>query len=57
MVFDSRSLRERAAKRPPIRRGKRARPLLAAAAPTIGEEVKFKKSLVSSSCWPMSVPL
>ena len=44
MVFDSRSLRERAAKRPPIRRGKRARPLLAAAAPTIGEEVNVKKS-------------
>ena len=45
MVFDSRSLRERAANRPPIRRGKRARPLLAAAAPTIGEEAKCTKSL------------
>ena len=57
MVFDSRSLLERAAKQPSMRRGKRARPLLAAEAPTIGEEVKLKKSFVSRSCWPMSVPL
>src|ERR1700722_6317473 len=57
MVLDSRSLRERAANRPPIWRGKRASPLLAAAAPTIGEDVKLRKSCVSSSCWPMSVPL
>ena len=56
MVFDSRSQRESATKRSSIRRGKRARPLLVAADPTIGEEVKVTKSFVSSSCWQMLEP-
>ena len=52
----SRSGRDSAANRPPIRRGNSARPLLAAASPTIGDEVKDTKSVVRSSCWLTSRP-
>jgi hypothetical protein len=46
-----------AAKRPRMRRGNSARPLLAAALPTIGVEVNDRKSVVSKSCWLISDPL
>src|SRR3954454_23249589 len=52
----SRSHLERAAKRPWMRRGNSAKPLFAAAWPTIGEEVKRRKSAVSSNCWLMRFP-
>ena len=44
-MFVSRSDRDNAANRPPIRRGNSAKPLLAAARPTMGLEVKDVKSV------------
>src|SRR6476469_6768 len=55
--FDSRSDLDIAANRPRMRRGHSARPLFAAAFPTIGLDVKDWKSVVSSSCWLMWLPL
>src|SRR6476619_7671646 len=55
--FDSRSDLDMAAKWPRTRRGNSARPLLAAARPTIGVDVNDRKSVVSSNCWLMWDPL
>ena len=57
MAFDSRSALDRATKRPLMRRGNSARPLFAAAGPTIGVEVKDRKSVVANNCWLMRDPL
>ena len=54
--LDSLSKRLSATYRPPIFRGKIASPLLAAAAPTSGVDVKVRKSVVESSCWETAVP-
>ena len=41
---------------PPMRRGNRAKPLLVAAGPIIGETTNSRKSVVRSSCWLIETP-